>query len=165
MKYAIWNDYRVYKDGRIYSINQNKFMPERQTEKGYMITWLKVGGRWRTFGVHRVVALAWLGQPQEGYEVDHINNCRHDNRLINLQWLSKSQNNQKAWDSGNKNNSGVNNGRVVACEYWVHEICLLLEEGCSAAYIRDMTSYPYHTLIRPIKAHRTWNHISKNYIF
>jgi hypothetical protein len=166
MKYVIWNDYRVYKDGRIYSIKQQKFISERQTDKGYMIVWVKVNNQWITMGVHRIVALAWLGDYSDlGYEVDHINNCRHDNRLINLQWLSKSANNQKTWDSGNKDNSGTNNGRAIACEHWVHEICLLLEEGCSPSYIRDITGYPYHTLIRPIKAHRTWCHISKDYIF
>lgn len=165
MKYAIWNDYRVYKDGRIYSTQQNKFISERRTDKGYMIVWVKVNNQWITKSVHRIVAEAWLGSRTNQFEVDHINNCRHDNRLINLQWLTKSQNRQKTWDDGNKNNSGLNNGRVKVCLSWVYEICLLLEEGCTSSEIRDITKYPYHTLIRPIRARRTWCHISKDYLF
>jgi len=165
MKYAIWNDYRVYKDGRIYDIKRMKFISERRTDKGYMIVWVKLNNRWMTISVHRIVALAWLGDPGPGYEVDHINNCRHDNHLNNLQWLTKSQNNQKTWDCGHKDTSGMNNGRVKTDICAVHEVCLLLQEGCSSAEIRDITNHPYHTLIRPIKARRTWVHISKQYIF
>ena len=165
MKYTTWNGYKIFKDGRIFSIEQNKFIPQRRTRKGYVLCWIKLNNKWTTISVHRLMATVWLGDRPNGWEVDHINNIRWDNRLENLQWLTKAENNQKAWDSGNKNNSGINNGRCKNNPCDAHVVCLLLEEGCSPAQIRDMTGLDYNTFIRPIKRRVNWTHISNNYMF
>jgi hypothetical protein len=45
--------------------------------------------------VHRLVAAAFLGPCPEGKEVDHKNNIRTDNRVENLQYLTRSENQRK----------------------------------------------------------------------
>lgn len=42
--------------------------------------------------MHRMVALAWLGEPPEGYHVHHRNKVRDDNRHSNLEYLSREDN-------------------------------------------------------------------------
>lgn len=48
----------------------------------------------KTRAVHRLVALAFLGQPPFGpkSEVNHKNGNRHDNSLRNLEWCTKQMN-------------------------------------------------------------------------
>ena len=47
--------------------------------------------------VHRLVALAFLGEPPEGAEtVNHKNFIRNDNRVENLEWLSLADNSRHA---------------------------------------------------------------------
>lgn len=43
------------------------------------------------FVIHKLVAETFL-EPFEGYDIDHINRDKYDNRLVNLQYVSKSQN-------------------------------------------------------------------------
>jgi hypothetical protein len=48
-----------------------------------------------------MVAETFLGLPEDTtYVVDHINSVPTDNRLVNLQWLSPSENIKKAFDDG-----------------------------------------------------------------
>jgi hypothetical protein len=42
--------------------------------------------------VHRLVLETFVGPCPEGYECDHWNRDRSDNRLVNLHWVSKSEN-------------------------------------------------------------------------
>lgn len=42
--------------------------------------------------VHRLVAMAFIDNPDNKPEVDHINRIRDDNRVINLRWVTKIEN-------------------------------------------------------------------------
>lgn len=46
----------------------------------------------RSYGVHRLVALAFLGERPEGHSVDHVNGDREDNRVENLQYVPHAEN-------------------------------------------------------------------------
>lgn len=46
----------------------------------------------KTYLIHRLVAITFLGDMEEDMVVNHINNIKTDNRLINLEWLSKQHN-------------------------------------------------------------------------
>ena len=42
--------------------------------------------------VHRLVAMAFIPNPLNKREVDHINFIRHDNRACNLRWATSKEN-------------------------------------------------------------------------
>ena len=62
-----------------------------ETKRGYVT----FGTTGKTHSVHVCVAAAFLGEKPEGYEVDHINERRNDNRVSNLQYLTVAENRSK----------------------------------------------------------------------
>lgn len=69
-------------------------------EKGYLRVGLWLGGKAKAHKVHRLVALAYLPNPDGLAEVDHLNFQRADNRVENLEWVSHAENVRRACASG-----------------------------------------------------------------
>lgn len=60
---------------------------------GYLINTASLSrGRVRT-GVHRLVALAFIPNPEGKPQINHINGIKTDNRPENLEWVTCSENN------------------------------------------------------------------------
>tara|TARA_R110002126_G_scaffold255862_1_gene398890 strand:+ start:439 stop:915 length:477 start_codon:yes stop_codon:yes gene_type:complete len=59
---------------------------------GYMQVALYKNGKRKMFKVHRLLAIAFIPNPENKRCVDHINGIRDDNRLENLRWVTHSEN-------------------------------------------------------------------------
>lgn len=64
---------------------------------GYRFVHLRRPGIHKKMFIHRLVAIAFIENPEEAALVDHKDRDRTNNRLENLQWASYSQNNQYRW--------------------------------------------------------------------
>jgi len=87
--------YNVYvsKDGLIYYVKNDKLVLRKNNmQKGYVRNQTAKGQCLQ----HRIVWETFNGEIPDGYEVDHINNVREDNRLCNLQLLTRLDNMRKA---------------------------------------------------------------------
>jgi len=73
--------------------------PKKDRAEYHSVTILQSGKR-RTQFVHRLVAEAFLGNPFNKAEVNHLNGIKTDNRLENLEWVTHSENMQHAHDNG-----------------------------------------------------------------
>ncbi len=60
--------------------------------RGYPVVDLWRGKKPHRIGIHRLVALAFIGPCPEGQEVRHLNDIRTDNRLENLAYGTRTQN-------------------------------------------------------------------------
>ena len=61
---------------------------------GYIRYWLFKEGRQKWILAHRLVAQAFLHNPDNKPQINHINGVRNDNRLENLEWCTSSENNK-----------------------------------------------------------------------
>jgi hypothetical protein len=57
-------------------------------------------GKQTKFYIHRLVAAAFIGECPEGFEVNHKHPPKHNNRLDNLEYLSKPENFRHAKETG-----------------------------------------------------------------
>ncbi len=89
---AKYNRY-VSKDGLIYRLKNGILELCKITRNRYGYLVCLVNGR--TIAVHRLVYETFNNEIPEGYEVDHINFERDDNRLCNLQLLTHAENLKK----------------------------------------------------------------------
>jgi hypothetical protein len=88
-----YSNYLIYKDGRVWSKKRNKYLKPRINRYGYMDINLCKNGKKKKWSVHRLVALAYIPNPENKPQIDHINRNRKDNRLENLRWATSSENN------------------------------------------------------------------------
>jgi len=101
--------YDITADGQVYSKIKSRWLKPQLNNYGYVHYWVLP---YRKFiFAHTLVALAYIGKPPtERHEVNHINNNKADNNYINLEWVTKSENHIKAYQSGKKH-YWLNKGR------------------------------------------------------
>lgn len=93
-------EYSVTEDGRVYSHKSNKYLSQRIGPVGYMMVNLSIEGKCKTFTVHRLVAKAFLPNPNNLEAVNHIDGNKVNNNVDNLEWVTNSQNAQHAFRTG-----------------------------------------------------------------
>lgn len=115
MKIETWKDikgyeglYQVSDEGNIRS--KNGIIRPSKNNSGYLVTHLSKDGRVKSRLVHRIVAIAFLGDVPMGKEVDHINENKLDNRVENLRYLSR-------FDNASRSTKGVFRKQSNAMEH------------------------------------------------
>jgi len=100
--------YYVYEDGCVWSSIKGKgrFIAPALHYKGYVrVSLVGPEGR-RTRFVHRLVALAFLPNPDGKAEVNHLDGNKENNHVSNLQWATHQENVQHAYDNRLSSNMG-----------------------------------------------------------
>lgn len=78
-----------------------KVMKPAVSTDGYLKTMFKCeDGKFRTDTIHRVILRSEIPKPGPEYEVNHKNGIKTDNRPVNLEWMTRSQNCQHSFDTG-----------------------------------------------------------------
>ena len=83
--------YMVSDDGRVYSLRNNCELLPSFNERGYARVCLQDNGNKKWMRIHRLVAEAFLPNPENKETVNHINHIRGDNRLCNLEWATVAE--------------------------------------------------------------------------
>lgn len=77
-----------------------KVLRPQQVGTGYRAVALTKNGKARQMYVHRLVMLAFVGQPPPRHEVNHRDGDKANNALANLEYVTRSENNNHAFASG-----------------------------------------------------------------
>ena len=88
--------YGITSCGRVYSYKNKMFLVPRPTRDGYFQVNLYKNGERKLCYVHRLVAEAYIPNPNNLPQVDHIDNDKTHNYVNNLQWITSRDNNRKS---------------------------------------------------------------------
>ena len=96
----IWKDvpgfegrYSVSNKGKVKSLNygntgKSRNLKPNLKKDGYYDVALADSGKYRYMRVHRLVALAFIPNPNRKTVINHINGVKTDNRVANLEWCT-----------------------------------------------------------------------------
>ena len=91
--YSVSSEGRVRSNGLLKGRNSKvRILKTELSSKGYLRVGLTKDGKQKKYLVHRLVAIAFLDNPNNLPDVNHKNECKTDNRLINLEWMSRKDN-------------------------------------------------------------------------
>ena len=105
-----YDGYRIFEDGTIESNVRNKdkskyYVMKQQNNNGYKTIMLRSNeGKAEIFRVHRLVAMAFVENPNNYTIINHIDGVKNNNHFSNLEWCTYSMNNKHAFDTKLKEN-------------------------------------------------------------
>ena len=84
-------------------IQKSRLMKIHINKNGYFRVVLHKNGIEKNYSVHRLVYEAFIGEIPEGMQVNHINEIKTDNRVVNLNLMTSKENNN--WGTANERRS------------------------------------------------------------
>lgn len=156
-------DYYVGTDGSIHS--KHRKLNKNTMHLGYESVAIRyLDGSVRTHYVHRLVATAFLDNPDNLPVVNHKNLNKSDNRVENLEWVTHQENNLHMQENkANRNKDGSAKWAIYTTEQIVR-VCEMLADGRRNIEIEKETAVNANDVYM-IRSRINWTSISKDYEF
>ena len=96
--HPVYDLYASSKDGKIIHIIKQEPFKGNKTRRGYLNVCVRKHGQsgFKGYQVHHFIWECFNGFIPDGKVIDHINNNKEDNRLLNLQLITQKQNCKKS---------------------------------------------------------------------
>jgi predicted XRE-type DNA-binding protein len=147
----VWNRYQHA--NRTYP---EKIIKQANDKDGYKLINIGISRR-----VHRLVAQAFLSNPNNLPQVNHKNGIKSDNRVENLEWVSMSGNTRHAYDTSlMKGPIGKKNGNVKITKEIAIEIINLIRDGNMLDIEIAKKFKLTQTHVSAIKNGKTWSRVT-----
>ncbi len=157
-------NYRVGDDGSVWRWIKSKDVWKRlklaSDKAGYVIVSLCHNGKAKTFKVHTLVLLAFIGlKPLPNMECRHYpDRNRSNNNLANLSWSSEKVNQGDRNEHGT-HNKGENNYSAKLTEFEVLEMRRMFDSGkCNERELRELFKTS-KSQTNKIVNRKVWTHI------
>jgi hypothetical protein len=97
---------------RIGGSKPGRILYEAKDDRGYSQVYLYRNYRQHTVKVHRLVAVAFLGERLDGMTVNHIDGNKQNNSVSNLEYVSNLENCRHEYRSGRRAHVEINGERL-----------------------------------------------------
>ena len=88
-----YSSYGITSCGKVWSYKSNKFLSQRYDKYGYLrVTLMNDDKKMKTELVHRLVALAYIPNPDGKETVNHKDENKENNCVSNLEWMTRQEN-------------------------------------------------------------------------
>lgn len=120
MEEEIWKEiegfdnYQISNLGRVKNIKFDRYVKPLVGNRGYVHVNLYKDGKIKRLSLHRLIAIAFIPNPENKPCIDHINTDRSDNRIDNLRWATQKENHNNPLSL--MNHSKAAKGRTVSEE-------------------------------------------------
>lgn len=117
---------KVSDDGKIYTLDhsylrKNGRLDNRKGKQlrpsvdkyGYERVVLTKDGIRKTYSVHKLVALAFIPNPENKTTINHIDGNKRNNNVSNLEWATEKENQNHKWKNGLANYNRDERGRFI----------------------------------------------------
>ena len=86
-----YENYLIFEDGVVMNSKTGREIKSR-LNRGYYIIGLRNDNKRKDLKLHRLIALAFIPNPDNKPVIDHINRNKLDNRIENLRWATIQEN-------------------------------------------------------------------------
>ena len=151
--------YEISNFGRVksslYYNGTNERILKQRISKGYCrVLLIKDKGRYSK-QVHRLVGLAFIGNPENKPQINHKDGVKTNNHVDNLEWATAKENRLHAAKNG-LTAKGERNANSKLTEEDIIKIRSMEESQRNIAAMFGVS----HTLIRNIRRLKTWKHVT-----
>ena len=157
-----YSHYRIYKNGRIYSEFINRYITPTEDSSHYLQnTLVDDNGNRKTIKTLRLVAIAFLPNPENLPDVNHKDFNRRNNNVENLEWCIEKYNTQYT----SKYNLDTNKESYMKLSPLTEEHVLLIPTLLNYGFSVKLISRLYrvgHITIRNIVSGKTWRWLKLN---
>ena len=155
-------NYMIYRDGRLQNLKTGHFLKPFLSKHGYLRYSMYIKRKTVHKFVHRLIMEAFVPNPENFPDVNHKNGIKTDNRLENLEWCTKSENIQHAYDNNlislPKGEDHHNNKYKIAN---IKKVIELLETGdYTRSEISDLTGVSNDTISK-IKSKSVYKYLTE----
>lgn len=98
--YIYGEQYEVSNTGIVRNKVTGHILSPQEDKKGYLRVRLSLHDKKATAKVHRLVATAFIPNPEGKPQVNHKDTDKHNNRVGNLEWATNSENQIHAYKTG-----------------------------------------------------------------
>lgn len=84
--------YAVNENGQVWSFRNSIFLKNQKNTAGYSQVSFSFNGKVLNKRVHRLVAEAFIPNPNNYLEINHIDGNKENNSIGNLEWCTRSEN-------------------------------------------------------------------------
>lgn len=154
-----WEDYKITNKGRLINI-ETGFVKKPFPKLGYLRYEIHKDGKYISTSQHRLLALNFIPNPENKPEVNHIDGCRDNNLLSNLEWVTSKENSKHARHTLERPNLyGETNNFAKITEQQAMELIANIKLGRSNKEI--IKEHPYATkgILDGIRYLGNWNHL------
>ena len=84
--------YEVSNYGKVRNVKTGRILKLGKSKNGYLRVGLHKNGKQKYFLVHRLVAIAFIPNPDNKETVNHIDEDKTNNHVCNLEWMTQKEN-------------------------------------------------------------------------